>query len=134
MLVLDARGLAAYFHDGRADWRPLGEFLRREADPAERIFTENPYTQLCVAYYTVGPRWLSEALDGGTPARSVVSVDGDPFRLSQAWRPGTRAWLVTARDPSPPLEEWARAFPGRPFPSAEGAQLHRLDSARAAPR
>jgi hypothetical protein len=134
VLVLDARGLAAYFRDGRPDWRPLGEFLRRDADPAERIFTENQYTQLCVAYYTAGPRWLSQALGGGAPERSIVSVDGDALRLSRAWAPGMRAWLVLGGRPAPDLRDWARAFPSHEFPSAEGAVVHRLEPGMLAPR
>ena len=136
VLVLDAKSLQIYFRQGRADWRPLGEFLRRNAEPTERIFTENQYAQLCVAYYVVGPQWLSDALDGGQPERSVVSLDGDGRRLAYAWRPGSRAWLVLAGEPaSPALRRWARGFPSHSFPSAERAVVHRLDpGAPPAPR
>jgi hypothetical protein len=128
VLVLDARSLRLYFREGRPDWRPLGEFLRREASPAERILTENQYTQLCVGYYVVGPHWLSEALDGGPTARSVVNLDGEASRLDLAWKPGTRAWLVLAGVPvSPELRRRSEAFPSVPFPKSERAVVHRLD-------
>ena len=128
VLVLDARGLRRYFREGRADWRPLGEYLRREARPDERIFTENQYAQLCVAYYVEGPRWLSETLDGGQTARAILNLEGDGRRLSWAWRPGTRAWLVLAGEPvSEEIRQWARTFPSIPFPKSERAVVHRLD-------
>ena len=135
VLVLDARGLRAYFRDGRADWRPLGEFLRREARPDERIFTENQYAQLCVGYYVVGPQWLAQAMEGPPPERSVVSLAGDGSRLAYAWRPGSRAWLVLAGEPvSPGLRRWAGSFPSTAFPKSERAVVHRLDPMTPGPR
>ena len=128
VLVLDVRGLRPYFREGRADWRFLGDYLRREARPDERIFTENQYAQLCVAYYVEGPGWLSATLDGGQPGRSIVNLEGDGRRLAWAWRPGTRAWLVLAGEPiSNGIRSWAQTFPSTPFPKSERAVLHRLD-------
>ena len=133
VLVLDARSLRVYFREGRADWRPLGEFLRREAGRDERIFTENQYSQLCVAYHVAGPKWLSQAMEGPPPERSIVSLDGDGQRLSYAWRPGTRAWLVLGGEPvSPVLRRWAQSFPSSEFPKSERSIVHRLDPATAA--
>jgi hypothetical protein len=128
VLVLDARALGAYFREGRADWRPVADYLRREAAPTERVFTENQFSQLCAAYYLVGPRWLSEALDGGRPGRSIVSVDGDAARLAAAWPVGTRGWLVLGGVPvSPELRRWAGSFPSVAFPRAGDVAVHRLD-------
>ncbi|MET0620689.1 MAG: glycosyltransferase family 39 protein [Thermoanaerobaculia bacterium] len=128
VLVLDARSLRVYFREGRADWRPLGEHLRRETGPTDRIFTENQYAQLCTAFYVVGPGWLSEAMEGIPQSRSIVSLDGDGSRLGFSWRPGTRGWLVLAGVPeSPSLRRWARNFPSVSFPTAGGAVVHRLD-------
>ena len=128
VLVLDARSLRIYFREGRADWRPLGEHLRRETGPTDRIFTENQYAQLCTAFYVVGPGWLSEAMEGIPQNRSIVSLDGDGSRLGFSWRPGTRGWLVLAGVPeSPSLRRWARNFPSVSFPTAGGAVVHRLD-------
>jgi hypothetical protein len=130
VLVLDFAGLRTYFRQGRADWRPLAGYLRREAAPDERVFTENQYSQLCVAFYLVGPQWLFEATAGGRPSRSVVNVEGRIGRLEAAWRPGRRAWLVLAGEPAAEaLRRWASVFPALSFPQSERAVLRRLDPA-----
>jgi hypothetical protein len=128
VLVFDARSLRVYFREGRADWRTLADALRAESSPGERIFTENQYSQLAVAFYLVGPEWLFQAEGGGTPARSIVSLAEGTGLLRRAWWPGHRAWLVLAGVPdSPPLREWARRLPCRDYPRAEHAVLCRLD-------
>lgn len=127
VLFFDLRSLAVYFREGRADWRPLAEFLRRESPAPERIFTENQYSQLCVAFYLVGPTWL---FDQGKHGREVLNLDGEVVRLTWSWRPGERAWLVLAGEPRHlELRRWASMFPSLPFPSAEGSDLRRLDPA-----
>jgi hypothetical protein len=126
LLALDSKGLADYFREGRADWRPLGRFLRGRPRQ-ERIFTENQYSELCVAFYVEGPEWLYR---GGRLGRDVWSLDGEIVRLTWSWKPGTTAWLVLAGEPvHEPLRRWAAALPPTPFPTAEGAVLHRLDPA-----
>ena len=128
VLVLDARSLRAHFREGRADWRPLAEFLRRETGPSERIFAENREAQLRVAYALVGPRWLSETALREPQERTIVDLVGDGRRLALAWRPGARAWLVLGGSPAAPnLRRWAHGFPSVSFPAAEGAVVHRLD-------
>jgi hypothetical protein len=125
-LALDAKGLGLYFRDGRADWRPLGRFLRGRPK-SERIFTENQYSELCVAFYVEGPEWLYR---GGRLGRDVWNLDGEIVRLSWSWMPGTTAWLVLAGEPvHEPVRRWAATFSATPFPTAEGAVLHRLDPA-----
>jgi len=119
----DARGLLAYFRDGRPDWRPLARFLR-EQPPGERIVTENQYARVCLAYYVEGPHWLR----GSHPwTRYLDSLDGDVRNVSALWPPGQDAWLVLvdAGSRSPALEEWARPFPSRSFPTAEGGAIVR---------
>jgi 4-amino-4-deoxy-L-arabinose transferase-like glycosyltransferase len=126
ILALDGRFLAAYFQDGRADWRPLARFLRGRPK-RERIFTENQYSELCVGFYVEGSDWLYR---GGRLGRDVWNLDGEIVRLTWSWKPGTTAWLVLAGEPVyPPLRRWAAAFPSTPFQTAEGAVLHRLDPA-----
>ncbi len=128
VLVLDARSLGIYYREGRADWRTLADYLRREAAPGERVFTENQYSQLCVAYYLVGPEWLYQATEGGKPSRDLPNLDGEVVRLNWAWKPGTRAWLVLGGEPKhPALRAWAAPFPAFAFRRAEGSVLHRLD-------
>lgn len=128
VLVLDARGLRTYFREGRADWRTLADFLRRESPAGERVFTENQYAQLCVAFYLSGPDWLSQVSEGGRPARDLPNLDGAVVRLNWAWKEGTRAWLVLAGEPQhPELRKWAERFPAFAFPRAERADLRRLD-------
>jgi len=125
VLVLDARSLAVYFREGRADWRTLSDFLRRESPASERVFTENQYSQLCVAFYLVGPDWLYEA---GKRGREVLNLDGEVVRLTWSWKPDERAWLVLAGEPRhAELRGWASMFPTLPFPRAEGTDLRRLD-------
>ncbi|HSE62889.1 MAG TPA: glycosyltransferase family 39 protein [Thermoanaerobaculia bacterium] len=126
VLVFDLRSLAVYFRDGRADWRTLANSLRRNSAPRERVFTENPYTQLCTAYYLVGPRWLFEE---GKRGREVLNLDGEVERLTWSWRPGERAWLVAGGPGTayPDLRRWAKRFPTLHFPKAEGSKLSRLD-------
>jgi hypothetical protein len=125
VVFFDLRSLAVYFREGRADWRTLTDYLRRESPPNERVFTENPYTQLCTAYYLVGPRWLYDQAKRG---REVLNLDGEIVRLTWSWRPGERAWLVLAGEPRHEgLREWAAPLPSLSFPRAEGADLRRLD-------
>jgi hypothetical protein len=125
VLVFDLRSLAVYFREGRADWRTLTDYLRRTAAPTERVFTENQYSQLCVAFYLVGPDWL---FDGGKHGREVLNLDGEVVRLTWSWKPGERAWLVLAGEPRhPELRSWAANFPSLLFPKAEGSDLRRLD-------
>jgi len=126
VFLFDARGLLAYFREGRADWRPLGRFLKARPR-SERIFTENQYSELCVAFYVEGPEWLYRR---GRLGRDVWSLDGEIVRLTWSWKPGTNAWLVLAGEPEhESLRRWAAAFPSFPFPAAERAVLHRLDPA-----
>jgi 4-amino-4-deoxy-L-arabinose transferase-like glycosyltransferase len=127
VLFFDFRSLAVYFREGRPDWRTLTDFLRRESPLNERVFTENQYSQLCVAYYLVGPRWLFE---GGKRGREVLNLDGEAVRLTWSWRPGERPWLVFAGEPGyPELRRWAAVFPSFAFPKAEGSVVRRLDPA-----
>jgi 4-amino-4-deoxy-L-arabinose transferase-like glycosyltransferase len=129
-LVLDARSLGTYFRGSAPDWRPLAEYLRREAAPGESIFAENRHTQLCLAYHLVGPRWLFDTTQGRDPGRSIVDVGGDRGSLARAWRPGTRGWLVLAAGPEDRwLRRWAASLPSQSFPTAAGATLHRLGPA-----
>lgn len=126
IVLLDARSLSRYFREGRADWRPLAEFLKSR--PAqEQVFTENQYAQLCTAFYTVGASW---AADGGRAGRQIPNLDGELARLTYSWAPGTTAWLILAGQPEhPEVREWARQFQRTPFPTAERAILVKLDPA-----
>ena len=126
LLVFDAGGLNAYFREGRADWRPLGNFLKARPRQ-ERVFTENQYSQLCVAFYVEGPEWLYR---GGHLGRDIWNLEGEIIRLTWSWKPGTTAWLVLAGQPEQPaLREWAKPLQMTGYPTAEGALLVRLDPA-----
>jgi hypothetical protein len=126
ILALDGRYLAAYFQDGRADWRPLARFLRSRPKQ-ERIFTENQYSELCLAFYVEGPEW---AYRRGRLGRDIWNLEGEVVRLTWSWKPGTIAWLVLAGEPRhASLRDWAKIFPSQDFPGAEGAILYRLDPA-----
>jgi hypothetical protein len=126
LVILEIPALAGYFRNGRADWRPLAGFLRGRPK-SERIFTENQYSELCVAFYVEGPAWLYR---GGHLGRDVWNLEGQIVRLTWSWRPAETAWLVIAGEPrSEPLRRWARQFPGTSFPTAEGAILYRLNPA-----
>jgi Dolichyl-phosphate-mannose-protein mannosyltransferase len=127
ILLFDAAALREYFRHGRQDWRPLGAFLRLRP-AAEQIFTENQWSQICTAYYVVGPEWLS---DGGRHGRPVSSIDGEIQRLTYSWLPGATAWLVIEGNPQrQELRGWAKQFDEIPFPTADGARLYRLDPSR----
>jgi 4-amino-4-deoxy-L-arabinose transferase-like glycosyltransferase len=131
IIALDARGLHGYFEHGRPDWRPLGEYLR--AAPADqRIFTENAYAQLCVAYYVAGPRWLHRPLPGGKESgRSIIALDHDPAPIAWLWEPRKTAWLVLFGGKASAVKAWAEPYPGVAFPAAEGgAIVKRLDRRR----
>jgi hypothetical protein len=132
VLVLGSRGLVRYFRDGRADWRTLADYLRVNAAPSERVFTENQYASLCLAFYLDGPEWLYQVMEkAGTPERDIPCLEGEAVRLTWAWKPGTRAWLVLAGEPRHMrLRGWAEQFPGFELPTAEGAVLRRLDPER----
>jgi len=128
LLVFDARGLRVYFREGRADWRTLADAIRADSTPAERVFTENQYSQLAVAFYLVGPSWLSDVETKRPVSRDLPNLEGLPIRLTWAWKPGARAWLVLAGVPqSAALREWAKHLPCRDYPRAEHAILCRLD-------
>jgi hypothetical protein len=124
VLATDLATLGVYYREGRPDWRTLTEYL--SARPrAERIFTENPWSQLCVAYYVVGPEFLYRR---GHTVPEVLSLDGEAIRLAWSWKPGTTAWLVLAGNPRyEELRTWSAFFPSKLFPRAEDATLRRLD-------
>ncbi len=117
-----AGGLRRYYTEGRRDWRPLAAFLAR-TPKAEEVFTENQWTQLCLAYYLDGPDWL-ERQTAKPPlpvARQVSNLDGEVVRLTWSWKPGLPAWVVLGGAPErPALREWTNQFQSRDFPEAEG--------------
>jgi hypothetical protein len=116
-LFFALHSLSLYFRQGRPDWRPMARFLAR-TPVAERIFVENPWTQLCLGYYVVGPDWLCCRRPRD---REIVNLDGDLVRLMTAWDQTRSAWLVLAAGPqSEVLRSWARRLPSISFPSAEG--------------
>ena len=127
LLALDGRALAAYFREGRADWRVLARFMKDRAMPGEKVFSENQYTQLCLGFY------LSPHDRGRLAARDDIPVwnlDGEVVRLTWSWAPGTRAWLVLAGEPrQEKLRRWAEPFPADEVPPAEGAVVRRLEPA-----
>jgi len=126
IVLVDARSLSRYFRTGRADWRPLAEYLKARSGD-ERVFTENQYAQLCTAFYVVGPYWL---YDGGKAGRQIPNLDGEIVRLTYSWAPGTTAWLVLAGEPQyPELRAWAKQLPTLAFPQSENALLVKLDPA-----
>ena len=112
-----------------------GEFPRTESGRSFPVLrhgskNESVYAQLCLAYYLVGPDWLCEVAAGRRPSRDLPNLEGQTVRLTWAWRPETRAWLVLAGEPRhPDLRKWAERFPAFSFPKAEGAILRRLDPA-----
>ena len=131
MLVLDGRGVRVYFREGRADWRTLADELRRHAAPSERVFTENQYSQLAVAFYLVGPNWLYDVESashgltgypeprGGDRAPHLVvetrrSRVAGPRRSAAARRPAP----VGAAVPRSELPEGRRRRPAPPRPRA----------------
>lgn len=131
LLFFDARGLTKYFREGRPDWRTLASFLRREAKPSEKIFSENQYTQLCLGFYMRTHDRGERAARDDIP---VLNLDGEIVRLTWSWEPGTRAWLVLAGEPPRErLRLWAEPFPAFELPAAEGAQVRRLEPALRAP-
>jgi hypothetical protein len=122
MLAFSIQGLATYYQIGRPDWRPLADFLSRQSAPADRIFTENQYTQLCLDFYLF--QESSSPLEN-----AALNVNGEVRPLAWSWPRGARAWLVLGGGPkSEELRRWAEPFPELPFPSAEGyAVVKRLD-------
>jgi hypothetical protein len=122
----DLAALGVYYREGRPDWRTLAAYL--SARPrTERIFTETQWSQLCVAYYVVGPDFLFRR---GHAVPEVLSLDGEAIRLAWSWKPGTTAWLVLAGNPRyEQLRTWSGFFPALSFPRAEAATLRRLDPA-----
>jgi len=126
LVLFDVRSLQVYFREGRPDWRPLGNYLKRRP-PAERIFTENQYSQLSVAFYTAGPGFLARE---GRTTPEIYTLEREPIILAWSWKPNTTAWLVLAGPPPDErLRQWSKPFPSIAFPKAEGAILKRLDPA-----
>jgi hypothetical protein len=117
LLVFDGRSLAVYFREGRPDWRPLAEYLRRTPFD-ERIYVANPYTQLCLGYYVVGPDWLCCKEAGQRP---IVNLDGDVSRLANDWDRRHGAWLALPGGHAfDGLLAWSAQYPSTRFPTAEG--------------
>jgi len=121
-LLMTAGGLREYFRAGRPDWRPLAQFVA--ATPGTtRVFTENPYTLFCVAYYVCGPDWPPCRQPG---RREILDVHGDLPTLLQAWNRGQDAWLVLGAGPrSEELRSWSSSLPSTAFPTAEGEAMVR---------
>ena len=121
-LFVDAGGLRSYFRTGRADWRPLARFLA-DTPGSTRIFTENPYTLFCVAFYVCGPDWPPCRQPG---RREMLDVHGDVPTLLHAWDHGRDAWLVLGAGPrSDALRSWSSTLPSTAFPTAEGDAMVR---------
>ena len=131
ILAADLRTLGVYYREGRADWRPLAEFLKANSSRQDRVFVESQYQQLSLAYYLVGPTFLFDLEERGTMAREVYGLGGRPILLSWSWEPGKTAWLLMSADDSEAtsLGRWAKPFPVFPFPTAESSMLYRLDPA-----
>lgn len=125
IVTFDLLSLSVYYREGRPDYRSLGKYLTARPHE-ERIFAENWYTALCVAFYVVGPEYLFRH---GHTTPEVFTLEGKALPLAWSWTPGTTAWLVVngGGTPSTELRSWSRLFPGRQFPRAEGAILRRLD-------
>lgn len=121
-LFADVAGVRSYFQAGRADWRPLARFLA-STPGSTRIFTENPYTLFCAAFYFCGPDWPPCRQPG---RREMLDVHGDVPTLLQAWDRGQDAWLVLGAGPrSDALRTWSSRFPSTAFPTAEGDAMVR---------
>jgi hypothetical protein len=130
-LFVDAGGLRSYFRSGRPDWRPLARFLA-DTPGSTRIFTENPYTLFCAAFYVCGPDWPPCRKSG---RREMLSVHGDVPTLLQAWDRGHDAWLVLGAGPrSNALRSWSATLPSKAFPTAEGDAMVRQLPAEVAGR
>jgi hypothetical protein len=116
-LTLDARGLSVYFRHGRPDWRPVARFLSTTR-PDEPILVDSQYTQLCLAYYVVGPDWLCCR----TPSdRSVISIDVGPAAPLGKHPLSQNAWLVMmGGDQTGPLRAWSASYPTFASAAAEG--------------
>jgi 4-amino-4-deoxy-L-arabinose transferase-like glycosyltransferase len=123
------RGLTVYFREGRPDWRPLAEYLRREAATDERVFGDDQWSQLCVGFYLVGPDWMSDDPGSRRPSWEVHTLQGEIAPLTWAWKPGKQAWLVVGPGESSALREWSRMFPATRFPRADGREVRLLDPA-----
>jgi hypothetical protein len=126
-------GLTIYFDHGRPDWRPMADFLRR-TPKIEMIFSENQWTQLCLAYYLDGPRWLSDRYEhpDALVERQVFDLAGDVRGLAGSWVSGVPAWVALGGNPdSEQIRAWSAQFEGREFPKSEGrARLVFLDPRR----
>lgn len=116
-LALDARALSVYFQRGRPDWRPVAEFLRTTRSD-EPICVDSGYTQLCLAYYVVGPDWFCcrRSVD-----RSIIDLEVTPTSPLGKRSIPTSAWLVfMGGERTAPLRRWSQSYPTITFPTAEG--------------
>ena len=96
ILAADLASLGDYYRDGRPDWRTLADYLAARPT-SERIFTENQWSQLCVAYYVVGPEFLYRR---GHTVPEVLSLDGEAIRLAWSWKPGNDGMARSRRQPA----------------------------------
>lgn len=115
-LAFDLGALRTYYLQGRPDWRPLADVLKATPAPG-RIFTENFYTALCLAFYING---LDRPTGFEPGARLIVDVKGETTGIEKLRSTG-QDWLVLAGTPeSPTLRRWAQQFPQKRYPTAEG--------------
>jgi hypothetical protein len=85
--------------------------------------TDSQWTQLCVAYYTLGPRWFCCG-DG----KAIVFVKGKLEPLAWLHEPGRNLWIVASGAPgaSPEFTSLAQENAVAKFPRAEGAIIGKL--------
>ncbi len=124
LLAAAAAGLARYARIGRPDWDRVAADVRRAHRPGDRVFVENDWTRLCLAYHLQGRDFEERRGEDLAP----VEVEGGPAALAGLWPADRAAALILAASPKRrDLRAWAWSFPllGR-YPRSMEARAHLL--------
>ena len=125
--AIAVNALSRYAAFGRPEWDRVAAAVAALRAPGERVFTENEWTRMSLAYYLQGRDFERRTGEEAAPIALRSRVD----RLAESWPAPACALMVAAGNPLyPPVESRLGRFPllAR-FPSSDEARLYLLTPA-----
>ena len=119
--------LGRYAAYGRPEWDRIAAAVATLREPGERIFTENEWTRMSLAYYLQGRDFERRTKEELAP----IAVRSRVGRLAEGWPASACALMIAAGNPLyPPLEARLGRFPLLAhFPSSDEARIYLLTPA-----